>query len=241
MYNTELGGEIMQIIELPIEYELNGQIDIIYPSLVIVNDELTLVDTGYKNLLPLIKNEMLKKGYNMKQLKNILITHYDHDHVGSLYDFKWNYPWVKIIASDIESKYISGKMKSERLIQAESMLEKMSTEESEFGKWFIQELKSLKPVSVDKKVHDGDTILNGKCRVIATPGHTSGHISLYFPELDTVITGDAAVQENNELVIANPQFCLDLENADQSLMKIKNLKAKYYYCYHGGKHISKEE
>lgn len=28
MYNTELGGEIMQIIELPIEYELNGQIDI---------------------------------------------------------------------------------------------------------------------------------------------------------------------------------------------------------------------
>lgn len=58
MYNTELGGEI---IELPIEYKLNGQIDIIYPSLVIVNDELTLVDTGYKNFLPLIKNVMLKK------------------------------------------------------------------------------------------------------------------------------------------------------------------------------------
>jgi hypothetical protein len=28
MYNREHGGEIMQIIELPIEYELNGQIDI---------------------------------------------------------------------------------------------------------------------------------------------------------------------------------------------------------------------
>ena len=33
-----------------------------------------------------------------------------------------------------------------------------------------------------------------------------GHISLYFPNLDCVITGDAAVQENRELVIANPNF-----------------------------------
>ena len=51
-------------------------------------------------------------------------------------------------------------------------------------------------------------ILNNECQIVATPGHTSGHISLYFPNLDCVITGDAAVQENRELVIANPNFCL---------------------------------
>ncbi|QOV12635.1 MBL fold metallo-hydrolase [Viridibacillus arvi] len=225
----------MNILELPIEFEFNGQKNYIYPSLIILNNELTLVDTGYANFLTLIENEILKSGYEMKNLKNIIITHYDDDHIGSLYDFKEKYPWINIIASEIESKYISGEMKSERLIQADEMLKSMPNNEVEFGKWFIQQLKNLKHVSIDEKVHDGDMILDNKCRIVATPGHTSGHISLYFPSLNSVITGDAAVNEKQELIIANPNFCLDVDNAQQSLRKIKNLKAETYYCYHGGK------
>ncbi|WP_019394124.1 MBL fold metallo-hydrolase [Priestia filamentosa] len=225
----------MKIIELPIEYEFNRQKNYIYPSLIIVNKELTLVDTGYTNFLTLIESEILKNGYEVNNLKNIIITHYDEDHVGSLYEFKEKYPWITIIASEIESKYISGELKAERLVQAEELLENMSNEDIEFGKWFIQQLKNLKPVLINKKVNDGDVILDNECRVVATPGHTSGHISLYFPRLKSIITGDAAVKENHELVIANPQFCLNVEKAEQSLIKIKNLKAENYYCYHGGK------
>lgn len=79
-------------------------------------------------------------------------------------------------------------------------------------------------------------ILDNNCKVIATPGHTSGHISLYFPNLKSVITGDAAVNEDHKLVIANPNFCLNFKRAVESLAKIKNLKAENYYCYHGGRH-----
>lgn len=147
----------------------------------------------------------------MKNLKNIIITHYDDNHIGSLYDFKVKYPQVNIIASEIESNYINGDIKSERLVQAEEMLERMPNEEKEFGKWFIQQLKNIRHIFVDEKVHDGQIILNGECQIVATPGHTSGHISLYFPDLHSVITGDAAVQDNGELVIANPNFCLDIE------------------------------
>ncbi|WP_318581622.1 MBL fold metallo-hydrolase [Bacillus paranthracis] len=225
----------MKIIELPIEFEFNEQKQCIYPSLIIVNDELTLVDTGYMNFLPLIEEAILKHGYKMKNLKNIIITHYDDDHIGALYDFKVKYPYVNIIASEIESNYINGDIKSERLVQAEDMLERMTNEEKEFGKWFIQQLKNIKHISVDEKVHNDQMILNGECQIVATPGHTSGHISLYFPNLDYVITGDAAVQENGELVIANPDFCLDIEKAEESLKRIKDLKAVKYYCYHGGK------
>ena len=225
----------MKIIELSIGCEFNGRKNYIYPSLVISKGELTLVDTGYTNFINLIENEITRNGYDAKSLKNIIITHYDDDHIGSLYDFKEKYPWVNIIASEMESKYISGEMKSERLLQAEEMLKNMPNEEKEFGKRFIQHLKNLKHVSIDKKVHDDDMILDNKCRVIATPGHTSGHISLYFPDLKSVITGDAAVNENHALVIANPNYCLNVEKAERSLTKIKNLKAKNYYCYHGGK------
>ncbi|MEC0296404.1 MBL fold metallo-hydrolase [Peribacillus frigoritolerans] len=224
----------MKIIELPIEFEFNGQKNHINPSLIISKNELTLVDTGYPNFLPFIENEILKNGHDMKNLKNIIITHYDIDHIGSLYDFKEKYPHINMIASEVESKYISGEMKSERLVQAEEMLENMPIQEIEFGKWFIQQLKNLKHVSIDEKVHDGDWILDNECRVVATPGHTSGHISLYFPRLKSVIAGDAAVIENRELVIANPHFCLNVEKAEQSLRKIKDLQAENYYCYHGG-------
>lgn len=227
----------MKIIELPIEFEFNGQTNWIYPSLIVLNNELTLVDTGYTNFLPLIENEILKNGFEMKNLKNIIITHYDDDHIGSLYDFKEKFPWINIVASEIESKYISGEVKSERLVQAEEMLANMSNEEREFGEWFVQQLKNVRHVPIDEKVHDGDMILDNKCKVISTPGHTSGHISLYFPSLKSVVTGDASVKGNQELVIANPHFCLDIEKAEQSLTKIKDLEAESYYCYHGGKFI----
>ncbi|PGZ07969.1 MBL fold metallo-hydrolase [Bacillus cereus] len=225
----------MKIIELPVEFEFNGGKQCIYPSLIILNNELTLVDTGYMNFLPLIEDAILKHGYEMKNLKNIIITHYDDDHIGALYDFKVKYPQINVIASEIEFNYINGEIKSERLVQAEEMLELMPNEEKEFGEWFIQQLKNIRHISVDEKVHDGQMILNNECKIVATPGHTSGHISLYFPGLDCVITGDAAVQDNCELKIANPDFCLDIEKAEESLKKIKNLKAGSYYCYHGGK------
>lgn len=225
----------MKIIELPIEFEYNGQKNCIYPSLIIWKDKLTLVDTGYPGFIHVIEKEITKNGYDIKKLTNIIITHYDDDHIGSLYDLKEKYPWVSIIASEVESKYISGKMKSERLVQAEEMLKSIPMEEKEFGKRFIEHLKNLKHVSIDEKVRDGDMILDNTCRVIATPGHTSGHISLYFPNLNSVITGDAAVNEKDNLVIANPNYCLNAENAEWSLTKIKNLKAENYYCYHGGK------
>lgn len=111
------------------------------------------------------------------------------------------------------------------------MLENMPNKEIEFGKRFIQQLKNLKHVSVDEKVNDGDMILDDNCRVVATPGH----ISLYFPSLKSVITGDAAVNEDQDLIIANQNFCLNIEKAQQSLRKVINLKAETCYCYHGGK------
>lgn len=36
----------------------------------------------------------------------------------------------------------------------------------------------------------------------------------------------------------NPQFTLDLEQATKSMEKLLSLKAKTYYCYHGGTFIN---
>lgn len=73
--------------------------------------------------------------------------------------------------------------------------------------------------------------------IVATPGHTPGHISLYLKNKKTLITGDAAALENSQLVIANPQFTLDIENAKKSISKILEYDAETYICYHGGIYI----
>jgi hydroxyacylglutathione hydrolase len=45
---------------------------------------------------------------------------------------------------------------------------------------------------LDQALADGDTILIGEARaeVIATPGHTSGHVSYWFPESHALFCGD---------------------------------------------------
>ncbi|MEK3670884.1 MBL fold metallo-hydrolase [Paenibacillus sp. FSL R10-2771] len=225
----------MDIIELPIQFEYEGQPYYIYPSLIVSGEELTLVDTGYPTFMPLIEKKILELGYDPLNLKNIIITHYDDDHIGALYEFVEKYPSVTVMASEVETPSISGLVKSERLVQAEALLVEMPKEEQASGEEFVQLLKNLRHVPVKQTVREGQCILDGKCQVLATPGHTSGHISLYFPELSSVITGDAAVSEENELAVANPQYCFDLESAEQSLNRLQALNARSYYCYHGGK------
>ena len=68
-----------------------------------------------------------------------------------------------------------------------------------------------------------------------------GHISLYLKDTNAIITGDAAVIENNKLVIANPQFALNLELVENSLEKLVTMNADNYYCYHGGKLINSDK
>lgn len=90
-------------------------------------------------------------------------------------------------------------------------------------------------IAVDAKVFDFD-VLNTMfdCRILSTKGHTPGHTSLYLPKQKTLILGDAAVIENDELVLGNPQYCLDLEEAKKSLEMLKKLEVETYICYHRG-------
>ncbi len=96
-------------------------------------------------------------------------------------------------------------------------------------------LKRVEPAPVDITVSDGDNLSwCGGCRVVSTPGHTPGHISLFLEKLRTVVTGDAAALENGTLAIANPAFTLDINQAEISLQKLLTLDADTYVYYHGG-------
>ena len=49
---------------------------------------------------------------------------------------------------------------------------------------------ALPPVAVQETLSDGESV--GPFRVIATPGHTAGHVSLLWQERGLLFAGDAA-------------------------------------------------
>jgi glyoxylase-like metal-dependent hydrolase (beta-lactamase superfamily II) len=105
----------------------------------------------------------------------------------------------------------------------------------EFGRAFCELLRSVEPVAVDQLLKDYDLLpFCGGCEVMMTPGHTPGHISLYLSELNTIISGDAIALENGEPVLANPQFTLDMNEANASMQRLIDYPADRIICYHGG-------
>ncbi len=206
---------------------------VIHPVLIESADGLILFDAGYPNQFADFETELKTIGFSISNISKIIISHHDHDHIGSLNDIKDKNQKIKILSSEIEAEYISGRQKSLRLIQAEQYNETLTGKDKEFGEQFVQYLKTVNICLIDEIVHDKDSICTG-VSVVYTPGHTPGHISLYLEEENTLLAGDAVAIENDKLVIANPQFTLDMSNALNSIAKIKSMKIEKIICYHGG-------
>lgn len=74
----------------------------------------------------------------------------------------------------------------------------------------------------------------GGIRVIHTPGHTQGHVSLYFKQSKTLVAGDSMYSENGVLRGVHVPTTLDIREAQQSLKKYLELDIESVVCYHGG-------
>ena len=221
------------VLKLP--FSFGGVSDAVYPVILRDEQNLVLVDCGYLGFLPKLEAAMVEQGLSCAALTHVFITHHDHDHMGCLSSLKQTYPHIRVIASATEVPYIAGELPSLRLVQAEAMQPSLPDEQKPFGEQFIRMLRQIEPVMVDQAVQDGDVLdFCGGCEVVATPGHTAGHMSLYLPSLGVCIAGDAAVLEHGALIVANPEYAQDLLQAERSLERIRQLGANHIVCYHGG-------
>lgn len=115
------------------------------------------------------------------------------------------------------------------------MQDSLPDDQKPMGEAFMAMLRCVEPVEPDVLLASGDVLdICGGCRVVGTPGHTPGHISLYLPAHGTVITGDAMVLENSLPAVANPVFAYSLPDAQRSLKRLLALDAETYICCHGG-------
>jgi len=231
-----------QIINFSVTMPFGNIENTVYPTLLWDKQNIILVDCAFIGALPHLEKELGRYGLSVEQITGLVLTHHDHDHMGAAAAIKRINPNMKIYASAAEAPYITAQEKPLRLRQAEEMQKMLPPEQQDFGRAFCEMLRRVEPVKVDVLLH-GDEKMDwcGGCRIIATPGHTPGHISLLMEKDSIVITGDAFVIEDGKPAIANPQFTLDIEQATKSMDKLLSLKAKAYYCYHGGVFTSDAE
>jgi len=92
----------------------------------------------------------------------------------------------------------------------------------------IAQIKSPRPL---KAVADNDEVFG--LRVIATPGHTPGHVCVFDPAGSLLILGDAMNNTGNQLAGPNPQYTADMAQAHQSVKKLAKLKFQRAVFGHG--------
>ena len=227
-----------QTIILSLPFCFSGNEDTIHPVVLVDDTHVVLVDCGYTGSLPALEHAFEHNGLCINRLTHVFITHHDHDHMGALAALKEKYPHVRVLAGGEEAPFITGERKSLRLQQAEELQERLPEAQKQFGEAFLSVLRNVLPANVDETVKDGKVFpWCGGCMAVATPGHTPGHFSLYVKKIGDLITGDAAAIENGVPVVANPQFTLDLAQAQASLQKLFEFGAKRLICYHGGEFV----
>ena len=81
-----------KIIVLDIKFRFGDTEDIIHPVVLKDDTSMVLIDCGYTGFLMAIEQVMEENGLSCKDLTHVVITHQDHDHMGSLLQLKNKYP-----------------------------------------------------------------------------------------------------------------------------------------------------
>ena len=149
---------------------------------------LTLVDTGWSNSGPRLIRSIRLAGLDPRALQTVLLTHWHADHTGSAARLARSSAEVSFFAGSEDLAVITG---SERHPHAKAPLGDVTW----LGRHFADLLSpSAEPLQDVPPIADGTTLeTGGGMQVLATPGHTPGHLSFWLPTSGVLLAGDAVM------------------------------------------------
>jgi glyoxylase-like metal-dependent hydrolase (beta-lactamase superfamily II) len=176
----------------------------------IKGEEIVLIDTGLPFRRKGIINEIKSLGIELTDIKHILITHHDIDHIGNAFALQ-QLTGAKVWASREDIPYIKGEI-----------------DRSSFKKYF----KYIFRLKVPEVIHPyrlGESI-NG-IEIIPTPGHTPGHVCLRYQ--DMIFAGD--LLENKDGLLRPYPAAWNWNNVimAESVRKIAGISVQWICPAHG--------
>lgn len=185
-------------------------IDVYANSYVLIDDRLVLIDSSSESDAKTILRYLEKARIKPKDLATIFITHVHPDHVSGLARIKQEAVGTKVAASKVEADFIS----------------KKRTYDGPPGAAYQRHPGT----PVDVALEDGQSY--DGLKVIFTPGHTRGSISLLDESRSLLIAGDAANNEKG-LSTMDDQYNVDPKQHRESIRKLATFQFENAVFGHG--------
>lgn len=182
---------------------------------------LSLIDASTPNQRDPILNYLERLGYRPQDLRRIVVTHADYDHVGSLADLQ----------EATQARVYAG-AETARLIAAGESPQHMPR----LAQWVLDKFMRYRPVpeAVIHVLEPGDTLpVLGGLTAIASPGHTRDHFSFYSTHAGVLFAGDALNNRGGKLSLAAARITADMDAARQSGRALLKLAPALIACGHG--------
>jgi glyoxylase-like metal-dependent hydrolase (beta-lactamase superfamily II) len=195
--------------------------------ILIAEEELTLIDTGFRGSSSRIIKFIHSLGRSAGEISLIIITHNHLDHAGGLAELK------KLTAAKVAA-HIADISDDEAQLPYRKTVRKLLR---------IPPFSILRPLlyarsdEVDIQLK-GDEELSplGGLKVIHTPGHTPGSISLFSPRKKLLIVGDALNNRHRDLRFPPKFVSTNLAQAIDSVKRMAQLDFDII-CFGHGKPI----
>ena len=196
------------------------------PYILVDPDGLTVVDTGLPGSQKKILAYITSLGKTARDVKRILLTHSDLDHVGGLAALQ-KLTGAHTYASQVEANAIAAGRASRQVNPSGISLRRVMFS-------LLRPFMKASPFQVDEILVDGQVLpALGGLRVIETNGHTPGHISFFVPVPGVLFTGDSLVTDQNGIHGSRPGLTWDDARAREAERKQAALGARIVCPGHG--------